>query len=97
MPAVFRRPNPVFTDEYAAIRELVVDARRGAGLSQRELAARIDKCASHVAMIERGQRRMDTLELFIIAKALGREPSDLFAELVERLEQVRWRQETKAA
>jgi len=97
MPAVSRRPNPVFTDEYAAIRKLVVDARRTAGVSQRELAARIGKCASHIAMVERGQRRMDTLELFIIAKALGRDPSDLFAELVQRLEAVGWRQETKAA
>ena len=34
-----RLPNPVLTEEYAAIRELVVRVRRRAGLSQRDLAA----------------------------------------------------------
>jgi transcriptional regulator with XRE-family HTH domain len=97
MPVASRRPNPVFTDEYAAIRALIVGARQRAGLSQRQLAARIGKCASHIAMIERGQRRVDTLELFVLAKALGRTPSDLFLEIVEGIEAVIWRQQEKAA
>ena len=41
MFAATRRPNPVFSDEYAAIRGLLVEARGRAGLSQRQLAARI--------------------------------------------------------
>lgn len=66
-----RRPNPVFSDEYGVVRQVLIRARREAGLSQRALAARLDKTASHVAMIERGQRRVDLLEFCRIAESLG--------------------------
>jgi ribosome-binding protein aMBF1 (putative translation factor) len=66
-----RRPNPVFSDEYGVVRDVLVGARREAGLSQRALAARLGKAGSHVAMIERGQRRVDLLEFCRIAESLG--------------------------
>jgi len=66
-----RRPNPVFSDEYSVVREVLIEARHGAGLSQRALAARLGKTGSHVAMIERGQRRVDLLEFCRIAESLG--------------------------
>jgi transcriptional regulator with XRE-family HTH domain len=81
-----RRPNPVFSDEYRVIREAVIQARRGAGLSQAELAARLGKAKSHVAMIERGQRRIDSLELYAMAQAFGLEPAAFFARIAERLD-----------
>jgi len=66
-----RRPNPVFSDEYSVVREVLIGARHEAGLSQRALAARLGKTGSHVAMIERGQRRVDLLEFCRIADSLG--------------------------
>lgn len=66
-----RRPNPVFSDEYSVVREVLIEARHEAGLSQRALAARLGKTGSHVAMIERGQRRVDLLEFCRIAESLG--------------------------
>ena len=66
-----RRPNPVFSDEYGVVRDVLIGARREAGLSQRALAARLGKTGSHVAMIERGQRRVDLLEFCRIAESLG--------------------------
>lgn len=66
-----RRPNPVFSDEYGVVRDVLIGARREAGLSQRALAARLGKTGSHVAMIERGQRRVDLLEFCRIADSLG--------------------------
>ena len=81
-----RRPNPVFGEDYAALRGVLKAARRRAGLSQRTLGARLGKCQSHINMIERGQRRVDTLELYFIARALELNPSDLFAEIVTALE-----------
>ena len=89
MFAATRRPNPVFSDEYAAIRGLLVEARGRAGLSQRQLAARIGKCASHITMIERGQRRIDTLEFLAIAIALDLSPAELFSSVMERVVEVR--------
>ena len=66
-----RRPNPVFSDEYGVVRDVLIEARHEAGLSQRALAARLGKAGSHVAMIERGQRRVDLLEFCRIADSLG--------------------------
>lgn len=81
-----RRPNPVFTDEYRVIRETVIQARRTAGLSQAQLAERLGKAKSHVAMIERGQRRIDSLELYAMAQAFGLEPTAFFATIARRLD-----------
>jgi transcriptional regulator with XRE-family HTH domain len=81
-----RRPNPVFSDEYRVIRETLIAARREAGLSQAQLAARLGKANSHVALIERGQRRVDSLELYRIALCLGAKPEALFAGIAQRLD-----------
>jgi transcriptional regulator with XRE-family HTH domain len=53
------------------VREVLISARHEAGLSQRALAARLGKAGSHVAMIERGQRRVDLLEFCRIAESVG--------------------------
>lgn len=76
-----RRPNPVFSDEYRAMVQVLIAARRRAGLSQRTLADRLSKSPSHVARIEAGDRRVDLLEAFRIAEALGVHPEPFFAEL----------------
>jgi ribosome-binding protein aMBF1 (putative translation factor) len=80
-----RRPNPVFSDEYGVVRDVLVSARREAGLSQRALAARLGKTGSHVAMIERGQRRVDLLEFCRIAESLGLSPDTLVGRISAQL------------
>ena len=80
-----RRPNPVFSDEYGVVRQVLIRARREAGLSQRTLAARLEKTASHVAMIERGQRRVDLLEFFRIAEILGMSADGLMRRIAQQL------------
>jgi transcriptional regulator with XRE-family HTH domain len=80
------RPNPVFSDDYAEIRRALLQARTAAGLSQRTVASRLGRSASHVQRIECGQRRLDTLELYFFAQVLGVEPSALFGEIVEGLD-----------
>lgn len=84
--AYARRPNPVFSDEYRLLRDALLDARRQAGVSQRDLAARIGRSHSHVVRIEVGQRRVDTLEFYRIARSLGVEPVQLFAEISSKLD-----------
>ena len=80
-----RRPNPVFSDEYGVVRQVLIRARREAGLSQRALAARLEKTASHVAMIERGQRRVDLLEFCRIAESLGMPADGLMHRIAQQL------------
>ena len=80
-----RRPNPVFSDEYGVVRDVLIGARREAGLSQRALAARLGKTGSHVAMIERGLRRVDLLEFCRIAESLGLSPDALVGRITTQL------------
>jgi transcriptional regulator with XRE-family HTH domain len=84
-----RRPNPVFSKEYGALLDAVVEARRAAGLSQRQLAARLGKAQSHICMIERRQRRIDALELYYMATAFQLTPEELFGRAARRIEAVR--------
>jgi ribosome-binding protein aMBF1 (putative translation factor) len=46
-------------------------ARKHSGLSQVELATRIDETQSFVSKCERGERRLDVMELREFCKALG--------------------------
>lgn len=84
----FRRPNPVFSEEYRALVSVVLQARRDAGLSQSALAERLGKAKSHICMIERGQRRVDALELYRMAKCLDLAPTELFRRIEERLDRL---------
>jgi transcriptional regulator with XRE-family HTH domain len=81
-----RRPNPVFSDEYHALVDVLAQARKEAGVTQRGLAARLGKAASHVQRIEGGQRRIDILEFYQIAKLLELEPAQLFGRIAARLD-----------
>lgn len=86
MPKSSRAPNPVFSEAYGALRATIADARRAAGLTQRQVAARLGKSPSHVAMIERGQRRIDTLEMYRLALVLDLPPAEFFDRIVRRIE-----------
>jgi transcriptional regulator with XRE-family HTH domain len=65
---------------------VVADARRKAGLSQAQLAAMLGKAKSHVALIERGQRRIDTLELYRMAQCFGLPSEALFLRISRALD-----------
>jgi transcriptional regulator with XRE-family HTH domain len=56
----------------------IVEARQAAGLTQRELAAKLGRSNSFVWKIEAGERRVDILEFIEIARCLGVDPVGLF-------------------
>lgn len=78
-------PKSVFTDAYASFRATLISARKGAGVSQTELAERLGLTQSQVSQIERGIRRVDVIEFYAIAKALRVDPTGLFAEVAKHL------------
>jgi len=55
---------------HEALRVALVAARKRAGLTQAELAIRLKCHQSFVARVESGQRRIDVIELVILARAL---------------------------
>jgi transcriptional regulator with XRE-family HTH domain len=65
--------------------ERLRDARTDAGLTQRDLAARLKKEPSWVAKIELGERRLDIVEFIAIARALGLKEDDLLRKLAHGL------------
>lgn len=78
-----RRLSPNEEARYVAFRRLIVEEREKAGLSQGEVAALLDppRPQSYVGKIEVGLRRLDALEYFDIARAVGFDPCGLVEKL----------------
>lgn len=75
-------PKSVFNDAYASVVEKLIALRKARGVSQVELAERLGKTQQFVSYLERAERRIDIIEFYLIAKALGADPDTLFAELI---------------
>ncbi len=60
---------------YKKLRELLVEVRRAAGLTQAELSRRLNRPQSFVSKYERGERRLDVIEFGEVAKALSVDPA----------------------
>lgn len=72
----------IYTKDYATFLDCLRQTRRAAGITQEQLAAKIGMTQSTVSKCERGERRIDVIELRVICKAIGIS----LAEFVERLE-----------
>ncbi|MDP3749707.1 MAG: helix-turn-helix transcriptional regulator [Phenylobacterium sp.] len=78
-------PKSVFTGAHGLLVEVLVAARKESGLTQAELAAKVRKDQTYISIIERSQRRVDVLEFCALARAMARDPKELFALVVDRL------------
>jgi transcriptional regulator with XRE-family HTH domain len=74
-------PKSVFGGAHRHLVQALVAARQRSGLTQRELAAKLGKDQSFVSIIEGGQRRVDVIEFFAIARALNANPVQLIREI----------------
>lgn len=72
----------IYTDEYALVLQLLKAARKASGITQVELAERLGQTQSFVSKIERGDRRLDIIQLRTILLEFGVS----LAEFVQRLE-----------
>jgi transcriptional regulator with XRE-family HTH domain len=71
----------VHTKEYKALRAELRAIREKAGLSQRDLAAKLGVPHSWVAKVEAGERRIDVVELGWFAAACGEDAARLISRL----------------
>ncbi len=78
--------NNVGNIGYKRFRELLVDVRKRAGLTQAELSRRLSRPQSFVSKYERGERRLDIVEFGEVAKALGIDPVKLLAKFYRETE-----------
>jgi transcriptional regulator with XRE-family HTH domain len=79
-----RRPW-VTSPSYAAAISHLIDARKTAGLSQRQLADRLNKPRSFVSKLESRERRLDVVEFIAYTRALGLNPAAVAGALSDLL------------
>ena len=76
MPKTLRSPRQV------RLIDLLVEQRKRAGLSQADLAQKLDRYQSVVSSIESGGRRVDVVELLDIAEVIGLDVHALIDDLL---------------
>lgn len=75
----------VFTREYGVLLDLLLAARENAGLTQAQLAKRLRQSQSWVSKCERGERRIDVIELREMCRVLQTTLPEFIEELEEAL------------
>jgi transcriptional regulator with XRE-family HTH domain len=66
-------------------RELLIEARNSADLTQAALSGRLGRPQSFVSKYERGERRLDVIEFAQLANALGIDPLRFLAKLYREI------------
>jgi transcriptional regulator with XRE-family HTH domain len=61
----------LYSEGYALFLRQLRAARKGMGVTQIELAKRLDETQSFISKCERGERRIDVVELREFCRALG--------------------------
>lgn len=72
----------IYTREYRAVTRLLRRTRENSGMTQVELAEALGQSQSFVSKCERGECRLDVIQLRTVCRALGVS----LREFVERLE-----------
>jgi transcriptional regulator with XRE-family HTH domain len=73
------KPNQALI--YKKVPAFLIEIRRKAGLTQRELAKRIDRTQWWVARTETGSRRIDIAEFIEWCKGCGKDAAEMLSEL----------------
>lgn len=71
----------IYSAEYQQLCALLRQLRRAAGLTQAEVAERLNVPQSFVSKYESGERRLDVIELRHVAEALGATLEKVVSEL----------------
>ena len=68
------------------LRKLLRDLREKGGLTQADVAARLERPQSFVAKYEGGERRLSAIEFIDVVRALDLDPSAAMRQLLKTLE-----------
>jgi transcriptional regulator with XRE-family HTH domain len=79
----------VFTTRYDQFRQLLIEARKVAALTQADLAKRLACPQSFVSKFERGERRLDVIEFLDIAEAIGLDTHKFLSKVASHPQQRR--------
>ena len=79
------RIKSVHADEYNIFLDCLRSARRAASLTQVELGERLGTDQSYISKYERGERRIDVVELRAICAALSIDVTEFIRDFEKRL------------
>ena len=74
-------PETIRSPRQELLVQRLTEARKAAGLTQAELAARFGRHQPFIANIESGQRRVDLVELIALADVVGMDLHRIIEEL----------------
>ena len=77
----------IFSKDYSVLLRELRKARKRSGLSQEELAERLGESQSFVSKCERGERRLDVVELRSFCNAIGVSFLDFMAQVGSLLDE----------
>lgn len=75
----------IHSQQNECVRKAIVALRQRAGLTQRQLAAKLQRERSFVGRLELGERRLDLVEFFWVCRACGADPVKEAAKLMRQL------------
>lgn len=76
----------VFTAEYGVLLRVLRELRQRQGITQVQLAEKLGETQSRVSKYERGEHRLDMVEMRTICRAMGIELAELVAEWEKAIE-----------
>jgi transcriptional regulator with XRE-family HTH domain len=76
-----RMSKSIHSPQHTKLRELLVAARKKAGLTQQDVANQLGRPQSFVAKYEGGERRLDVVEFLQVAAVLGADPARIVRAL----------------
>lgn len=71
----------IYDEEYRKLIDALKAARKAAGLTQQDVADRLDRPQSFVAKVEGYERRLDVVEFLHLCRAMGAEPARFFENI----------------
>lgn len=74
----------IYSVEYRRAIDLLVQARKDAGVTQQDLAKALARPQSFVSKFENGDRRLDVVEYIQICRLVGADPITLLKALVDK-------------
>ena len=72
----------IHSPRHEALRALLVEERKAAGLTQAAIAKKVGRHQSFMATVESGQRRIDVVEFLDLARAIGFSPEEAIGKLL---------------
>lgn len=78
----------IYSKQGACLQEVLVELRKSAGLTQRQLAVKLKREHNMIGRLEVGERRLDLVEFYWFCKACEADPAKAAQQLMRKLDKI---------